>query len=98
MIIDAISDLHGHYPQLEGGALLIVAGDCLKRETIAEKEIFFDWLADQNYKNKILVGGNHDNFLRYFCAENHIKKSILSSEVSEAVKSPATISKSPPSN
>ena len=63
MIIDAISDLHGHYPQLEGGALLIVAGDCLKRETIAEKEIFFDWLADQNYKNKILVGGNHDNFL-----------------------------------
>lgn len=27
MIIDCISDLHGEYPILEGGDLLIVAGD-----------------------------------------------------------------------
>lgn len=27
MIIDFISDTHGHYPELEGGDLLIVAGN-----------------------------------------------------------------------
>ena len=31
MIVDRISDLHGHYPQLEGGDLLIVAGDLTAR-------------------------------------------------------------------
>lgn len=32
MIIDCISDLHGQYPQLEGGDLLIVAGDLTARD------------------------------------------------------------------
>jgi len=29
MIIDCISDLHGYYPELEGGDLLIIAGDLI---------------------------------------------------------------------
>ena len=56
--IDAISDLHGHTPELPGGDLLIVAGDCTASGT--EWRTFYDWLADAPYDFKILVGGNHD--------------------------------------
>jgi Icc-related predicted phosphoesterase len=64
MIVDCLSDLHGHYPHLEGGDLLIIAGDCTRSDTLIEWAKFFDWLKKQNYRKKILVGGNHDNFLQ----------------------------------
>jgi Icc-related predicted phosphoesterase len=64
MIIDCIADLHGHYPALEGGDLLIVAGDLTARDTKDNWNTFEMWLFDQNYKNKIIIGGNHDNFLQ----------------------------------
>ncbi len=60
MIIDCISDLHGFYPKLAGGDLLIVAGDLTARDTQIEYDIFFDWLIDQKYKKKIFIAGNHD--------------------------------------
>ena len=63
MIIDCIADLHGHYPKLDGGDLLIVAGDLTARHTAREAADFHDWLCDQNYKKKIVIGGNHDGFL-----------------------------------
>jgi Icc-related predicted phosphoesterase len=63
MIIDCISDLHGYYPHLEGGDLLIVAGDLTLTDTIPEYKEFYKWFESQNYRKKILVGGNHDNFL-----------------------------------
>lgn len=63
MIIDCISDLHGHYPQLEGGDLLIVAGDLLARDEYEELDYFIRWLEVQNYKKKIVIGGNHDSQL-----------------------------------
>ena len=34
MIIDCISDLHGAYPHLEGGDLLIVGGDLTSRDSV----------------------------------------------------------------
>jgi Icc-related predicted phosphoesterase len=63
MIIDCISDLHGHYPILEGGDLLIVAGDLTKRDTQEELDKFDEWLCLQPYKKKIFIAGNHDNIL-----------------------------------
>ena len=63
MIIDCISDLHGYFPQLEGGDLLIVAGDLTARDKPIERLQFLQWLSDQNYKKKIFVAGNHDNSL-----------------------------------
>lgn len=63
MIIDCMGDLHGFYPQLDGGDLLIVAGDLTARDTILEHEIFGRWIGNQNYTKKIFIGGNHDNKL-----------------------------------
>lgn len=63
MIIDCISDIHGHFPKLEGGDLLIVAGDLTATHSIQEFAKFKDWFHDQNYTKKVLIGGNHDTFL-----------------------------------
>lgn len=63
MIIDCISDLHGYYPNLEGGDLLIIAGDCTARDRLLQWADFFHWIKDQNYNKKILIAGNHDNFM-----------------------------------
>jgi predicted phosphodiesterase len=63
MIIDCISDLHGHYPKLEGGELVIVAGDLTGRDTQEEHLKFLQWLSIKDYKKKIWIAGNHDNFL-----------------------------------
>ena len=56
MIIDCISDLHGYYPELEGGDLLIVAGDLTARDDENEHEIeFAQWFLTQRYKYKIFI-------------------------------------------
>lgn len=64
MIIDCISDLHGFRPRLSGGDLLIVAGDLTARDTIQEHLDFAEWLANQKYRKKILIAGNHDNKMK----------------------------------
>jgi 3',5'-cyclic AMP phosphodiesterase CpdA len=60
MIVDCISDLHGFLPELEGGDLLIVAGDLTARDTHAQYESFYEWLSGQNYQKKVVIAGNHD--------------------------------------
>lgn len=63
MIIDCISDLHGDYPVLEGGDLLICAGDCTAADKVLQWMEFFEWFKAQKYTHKLLVAGNHDGFL-----------------------------------
>lgn len=63
IIIDCISDLHGHKPKLEGGDLLIVGGDLTARDCAHEYLKFGEWIAKQKYKKKIVIGGNHDNLI-----------------------------------
>lgn len=64
MIVDMISDLHGHYPKLEGGDLLIVAGDLTATDSENDWCNFEIWICNQKYKEKIIISGNHDNFLQ----------------------------------
>lgn len=63
MIIDCVADLHGHYPNLEGGDLLIVAGDLTARDTHSQYLEFLSWLHKQKYKHYIFIAGNHDNLI-----------------------------------
>lgn len=64
MVVDCVSDLHGHYPKLEGGDLLIVAGDLTKNDASQEHVLFLQWLRAQHYKKRILIAGNHDSYLQ----------------------------------
>lgn len=60
MKITAVSDLHGFYPILPGGDLLIIAGDLTARDTQSEYLVFRDWIRSLKYKKKIFIAGNHD--------------------------------------
>jgi len=60
MRVTCVSDLHGEYPNLEGGDLLIIAGDLTSMDRIDEYFWFRDWLQAQDYDKKIFIAGNHD--------------------------------------
>lgn len=64
MIIDCCSDLHGEYPTLMGGDLLIVAGDITACDKLNQWKEFFQWLKKQPYDKKIVIAGNHDGFFK----------------------------------
>lgn len=60
MIIDCIGCLHGVFPQLDGGDLLIVTGDLTARDDNYEYFKCFEWLNEQTYSKIVLIAGNHD--------------------------------------
>lgn len=75
MKITCVSDLHGSYPELPGGDLLIVAGDFTSWDSEKEFPIFYRWLSVQDYMRKIYIGGNHDNFVQKSLFPSRIKDS-----------------------
>jgi Icc-related predicted phosphoesterase len=77
MIIDCISDLHGELPELIGGGdILIVAGDLTASHTPKQFKEFFDWLIDQDYKHKVVIGGNHDEWLQRTVMYGEVSKHL----------------------
>lgn len=63
MKITCISDLHGTFPKTSGGDLLLLAGDYTTNDSIPQWKLFYEWLDRQDYKAKVYIAGNHDNFL-----------------------------------
>lgn len=65
MKITCISDTHNqhtHIPPdwLEGGDVLVHAGDISGRGSLREIEDFLAWFNELPYKHKIMIAGNHD--------------------------------------
>lgn len=76
MIVDCISDMHGAIPELEGGDLLIVAGDLTGIDAAEEYLTYFQWLSEQRYERIVWIAGNHDGGL----ANDKVMREIKSSE------------------
>jgi Icc-related predicted phosphoesterase len=76
-----ISDTHGFHNQLqlEGGDLLIHAGDITTRGSKLEVIQFLEWFKIQKYTHKIVVAGNHDWFFERATAKEI--KAIMPKEV-----------------
>ena len=65
MKITCISDTHNqhsHIPPdwLEGGDVLVHAGDVSGRGSLKEVEAFMEWFNELPYTHKIFIAGNHD--------------------------------------
>lgn len=65
MKITCISDTHNqhlHIPPdwLEGGDVLVHAGDVSGRGSLKEVEAFLEWFNELPYTHKIFIAGNHD--------------------------------------
>ena len=57
MIVDCIADLHGSFPELEGGDLLIVAGDFTSNDSEKAWCDFEQWIYPLRYKEKVIIAG-----------------------------------------
>jgi Icc-related predicted phosphoesterase len=63
MLIDCISDLHGFFPSLPGGDLLLICGDLTARDRLQEYHQFNEWLQTLPYRAIVVIAGNHDGLI-----------------------------------
>lgn len=63
MRVTLTSDLHGYFPRLPGGDLLIIGGDLTFNHTIEEWNKFSTWLNKQDYEKIVFIAGNHDTMI-----------------------------------
>lgn len=63
MLIDCVADLHGFQPKLDGGDILIIAGDLTARDNKEGYDKFNLWLDEQPYRCKVVIAGNHDGLI-----------------------------------
>lgn len=71
MSLLCLSDTHGLHNKIPKEWLIeadaiVHAGDCTNRGHLQELKQFLEWFSSLNYKNKILISGNHD-----FCFQTH---------------------------
>ncbi len=89
MKIICISDTHGLHRQLKlpPGDILIHSGDLSHQGRKHEIRDFLSWLADQPYRHKVFIGGNHDFYLEQSSLTFHkmIPEGCTYLENSEAV-------------
>lgn len=76
MKITCVSDLHGSFPETEGGDLLLIAGDLTTDDKTRSWLQFYTWLGKQNYRKKIYIAGNHDEVLKH-CATSSEERELL---------------------
>jgi Icc-related predicted phosphoesterase len=77
MHLTLISDTHGQHDQLnlQGGDMLIHAGDVCNRGMEYEVLSFLNWFKIQDYKYKVFIAGNHDWFFEQE-TDDYIQKII----------------------
>ncbi len=80
MLITAVSDLHGKFPTLSGGDLLILAGDFTAADKVQQWMEFFEWVKAQNYRQKVIIGGNHDGFLERCISSQEAREMLIDAQ------------------
>lgn len=66
--------MHGEYPELPGGDLLIITGDITGLDQPILYIDFFKWFEEQKYRQKVLVAGNHDGSLKTLLTHSATEK------------------------
>lgn len=78
--VTCVSDMHGDHPELPGGDLLILAGDHTANDNVQGWARYYAWLKAQKYDKKVMIAGNHDNFLMNCCASFEARQLGLDEE------------------
>lgn len=79
-LVHCMADTHNFKPELPGGDLLLIAGDCTMRGSKHEVKAFVSWLETLKYDKIIYIAGNHDVAIdTYFSKDPRIEYLMHSS-------------------